>query len=321
MAYKMTYRTKINILLFAALGFLVVCLFNQHSRAKMAQEEFTLRMGYPLLVPLIELKSESGVAYDTAIKVHHELLSQCIEATEDRRPPLPLRLFSFSSKTINFKELKRLENELGKPLKDEEGKLLHGEEKNEEARRRIEKLKKPATELLVELQQLLTKQIMPSRRKKIPAGLREDVDKVLKESQDKVELYISGIEKNIELKKSVEHSALVCHENRKAASLSFLTSYMYEDFFFVTKEMLIRFREDIDQTIHYNNILCKSLSSSEDKGNKADIKRLGSYTQSELRRLDLVQAIIDDDMQKAQELLLAAMKKAISEEKNLVEVH
>lgn len=316
----MTYRMKTNILLCVATVFLVVSFSNQHSRAKMAQEEFTLRMGYPILVPLIELKSESGLAYDTAIEVHHKLLSRYIKAVEDRQPPLPLRLFSFSSKTINFKKLKRLKNELGKPLlENETGKPLVGKEKNDEACRRIEKLKKPATELLVELQQLLSKLIIPSRRKEIPAGLREDVDKVLKESHDKVEAYISGIN-NIALKKSVENSGLACHENRKAASLSFLASYMYEDFF-VNKKMLTRFKEDIDQTISYNNVLCESLSSSEDKDNEADINCLGLYTQSELRRLDLVQAIIDDDMQKAQELLLAAMKKAISEEKSLVEVH
>ncbi len=302
----MTYRMKTNILLCVAMVFLVFSFSNQHSRAKMAQEEFTLRMGYSILVPLIELKSESGLSYDTAIEAHHKLLSQYIKTVEDRQPPLPLRLFSFSSKTINFKKLKRLKNELGKPLKDEAGELLLGEKKNDEACRRIEKLKKSATELLVELQQLLSKPIIPSRRKEIPAGLREDVDSALKMSQDKVEDYISGIEKNIELKKSVENSGLACHENRKTASLSFLASYMYEDFF-VSKKMLTQFRENIDRTIYYNNVLRKSLPS-DDKARD----RLKRYSESELHRRDLVQAIIDDDMQKAQELLLAAMIKAIS---------
>ncbi len=311
----MTYRMKINLLLCVAAVFLVISFFNQRSRAKTAQEEFTLRMGYPILVPLIELKSESGLAYVTAIEAHYKSLSQYIEAAEDCQPPLPLRLFSFSSKTINFKELKRLKNELGKPLKDEKGKLLFGKEKNDEACRRIDKLKTTASERLVELQQLLSKPIILSRHKKIPAGLREDVNQVLKDSQGKLNDYILGIKNNISLNKSAENSALVCHENRKAASLSFLASYMYEDFF-VTKTALIRFRENIDQTISYNNVLCKSLSSSEDKGNKAVIKLLGSYTQSELLRRDLVQSIIDDDMQKAQELLLAAMDKAISEKES-----
>jgi len=307
----MTYRAKTNILLFVAAFFLVVSFSNQRSRAKIAQEEFTLRMGYPILVPLIELKSESGLAYDVAIKAHHELLRRYIKAVEDRRPPLPLRLFSFSSKTINLKEMKRLENELGKPLKDEKGELLLGEKKNDEARRRIEKeFKKTAAKLLVELQQLLSKTIIPSRRKEIPAGLREDVAKVLKESHDKVEVYISGIN-NISINESLDSSGLACHENRKAASLSFFASYMYEDFF-VDKEileMLERFKEDIDKTIRCNNVLSKSLSSDVEAG-----RRLRRYTESEVRRRDIAQAIIDDDMQEAQKLLLAAMIKAISEE-------
>ena len=103
------------------------------------------------------------------------------------------------------------------------------------------------------------------------------------------------------------NSGLACHENRKAASLSFLASYMYEDFF-VTKTALIRFRENIDQTISYNNVLRKLLPSDDEARD-----RLKRYSESELHRRDLVQAIIDDDMQKAQELLLSAMDKAISE--------
>lgn len=298
----MTYRMKTNILLCIAMFFLVFSFSNQHSRAKMAQEEFTLRMGYPILVPLIELKSESGLAYVTAIEAHHKSLSQYIEAAEDCQPPLPLRLFSFSSKTINFKELKRLKNELGKPLV--------GKEKNDEACRRIEKLKTTASDRLVELQQLLSKPIILLRRKKIPAGLQEDVVKVLKESHDKLETYISGIKNDIALKESVVNSALACHENRKAASLSFLVSYMYEDFF-VNNKMLTRLREDIDLTIDYNNALYKLLPSGDEaKG------RLKLYSQSEVRRRDIMQAIIDDDMQKAQELLLAAMDKAISQEES-----
>lgn len=304
----MTYRIKTNILLCVAIVFLVVSFSNQHSRAKMAQEEFTLQMGYPILLPLIELKSESGLSYDTAIESHHKLLSRYIKAVEDRQPPLPLRLFSFSSKTINFKELKRLKNELGKPLKDETGKLLVGkEEKNDEACRRIEKLKKPAAERLIELQQLLSKPIIFSRRKEIPAGSREDVNKALEGSHAKVEYYTDGINTNIPLNKSVENSRLACHENRRAASLSFLASYMYEGFF-VSKKMLTRFRDDIDLTIRHNNYLCKSLPSDDEARD-----RLKRYSESELHRRDLVQAIIDDDMQKAQELLLAAMDKAISE--------
>jgi hypothetical protein len=300
--------------------FLVFCFSNQRSRAKMAQEQFTLQMGYPMLVPLIELKSESGLAYDTAIECHYKLLSRYMKAVEECRPPLPLRLFAFPSETINFNGLKRLKNELGKPLLQvETGKPLVGKEKNDEARRRIEEVKKPASELLIELQQLLSKPIIPLRLKEIPAGLREDVEKVLKEGHDKVNAYVKGVEDNIELTQSVENSGLACHENRKAVSLSFLASYMYEDFF-VSKKTLTQFREDIDRCIDYNDRLCKSLSALEDEANKADIKRLGLYSQSELRRRDLVQAIIDDDMEKAQELLLAAMTKAISEEKSLVKV-
>ena len=172
---------------------------------------------------------------------------------------------------------------------------------------------------------MLSKPITILRDKNIPDGLREKVDKALDISHNKTKDYALGMDNNnIAIKERVKNAEFACLESRRAISLSLLVSLIYEDFF-VTTTKLDRFWEDIERIIYYNNLLCKSLTndlsdltlkSEERKFAEGTIERLESYSQSEHRRQDILQAVIDDDMQKAQKLLLAAMRKAISEEKS-----
>jgi hypothetical protein len=317
----MSDRTKSYVILV----FLVIIIFFsfsiQHINVKAKQKELTQRNVLVILYPLIELNSESGLAYDTAIKTHHQLLTESLNyiTASQRQLPLLSRTFSFPLKTVNIKKLKEMQKVLDETQPGED-----------EPEVRVKNASKTASELLVELQQLLSKPIIIFRDKNIPDELREKVDETLDNSHNKVKDYVLGMENNIiTIEESVRKSEFACQESRKAISISLFVSLIYEDFF-VTTTKLDRFWEDIERCIYYNDILCKSLTnvlgdlplkSQERKlAIEETIDRLESYSESERRRQDILQAIIDDDMQKAQKLLLAAMDKAISEEKSLVEV-
>ncbi len=317
----MTDRTKTYLILV----FLVSCIFFSFSiqliHAKAKQKELIQRDVLLILNPLIEIKAESvdapvGAscgAYDLAIKIHYQLLTESLNHINDSQRKLPLlsRAIFFPLKMINTKKLKKIQNELDETQPSENDPEV-----------RVNNASKTSGELLIELQKLLSKPITILRDKNIPDGLREKVDKALDISHNKTKDYALGMDNNsIAIEERVINAEFACLESRRAISLSLLVSLIYEDFF-VTTTKLDRFWEDIERIIYYNNLLCKSLTndlsdltlkSEERKFVEGTIECLESYSQSEHRRQDILQAVINDDMQKAQKLLLAAMRKAISE--------
>ena len=89
-----------------------------------------------------------------------------------------------------------------------------------------------------------------------------------------------------------------------------LVSLVYEDFF-VSKRELLQFVEDIERTIYYND----KLLVMKDSLPEGAAGRLEQYTASEIRRRNILRAVVDDDMHKAQKLLVNAMDIAIAEAK------
>lgn len=281
--------------------FVIVTVSTQHAKARMLQEEISQRNAYVILMPLIELCAESGIAYDTAIVAHYELLKMSIEEIEKNKLPLPARLFSFSRKKIDLEKLK----EIQEGLTWDSGKDKDG------ARVKINEARKLAAELLIELKKLIISPITISRQKGVPAELQEKVDGAFEQSHNKVMEYVVGLKDNITREQFLGKAASACHSNRRTISLLVMGSLIFQDF--VTGEQLIWFREDIDRTIYTNNILRKSFEpEDETKPVHEAYNRLGLYTDSENRRRDTLQALVEGDMQKAQELLVAAMDKAIS---------
>jgi len=80
--------------------------------------------------------------------------------------------------------------------------------------------------------------------------------------------------------------------NRKAIVYLCLARFNYQEI--VDEEELRRFRTDINRTVYYNRVLQKTYE--EDNPN---YKLLGEYSDSELRRLGLLQAIIYNDIHQA----------------------
>jgi len=254
---QMTSRFKMNVILILLMIFAFTPLFLWLVNNVKAEQKLIQRNGYIILMPLIELNAERGDTYVKAIEIHHELLTQAIDEIKNyEQASWPTLIFL---KATDVKRLEEIQKEL-KPQPDRND--------NDEAHVRIDNANKTVVELLVELQQYLSNPIIISRRKEIPVEFREKITNALEKSHDKVRNYISGIEKKIAIAESVENAEDACQENRRAICLSLFASLIYQDFFVTQQKKLMQFREDIYRTIYYNNILCKSLSSSEDKVSK-----------------------------------------------------
>lgn len=106
-----------------------------------------------------------------------------------------------------------------------------------------------------------------------------------------------------------EDAKKVCLSNRKAIVYLYLARFNYQEF--IDEETVKEFRTNINRTIYYNRLLqetepIKARKDVED----SFYKLLDKYTSSELRRLGLLQAIIDNDIQQSQDLLQTVLINA-----------
>lgn len=129
-------------------------------------------------------------------------------------------------------------------------------------------------------------------------SILEDVNDALTEAQKAVTKY--------EKDRNLANAELTCRANRRAITLVYPIRYSYENF--ITRDRLKQFRHDIDRTIYYNNMLSKTASTE-------DNKLLTHYSTSELRRLKIIQAILDEDMETARTLLKTAIEEAYKTER------
>jgi hypothetical protein len=123
------------------------------------------------------------------------------------------------------------------------------------------------------------------------------IESSLKESSENVQIYAAD--------PNVTKAETACMANRKAIVYLYLARFGYQQI--VNEEELRTFRTDINRTIYYNRILQEQGADKD----RSDYCRLDKYSDSERRRLRLLQAIIDNDIQQAQVLLQIALIEAI----------
>ena len=75
------------------------------------------------------------------------------------------------------------------------------------------------------------------------------------------------------------------------------------------RETLKKFHIDINRTIYYNQLLLQTDSMKNGEG--VEYQLLDRYSNSEHRRLRLLQAIITNDMQETRQILIKAIEEAI----------
>lgn len=295
-----THKKGIVIWLLVCLTILC-CVFLMGAKASAVANRLALRNATDSLILLVELATEAGPDYNEAKALFAELLRTYSNQMERRDSYWLLQLPSFTKKNI-AKDLKRVEAEY----------LRGNDQQNEEAHKKIEAAKNAIAKFLTESKLFTDEQIVTFEPEVIPEDIKNDIRDSLDEAHKKAEIYANNEPR------TVDDAKAVCMANRKTIVYLYLVRFGYQKI--VSQEKLRTFRTDINRTIHYNRILQQTDALKGSKGeDHSDYWRLERYCDSERRRLRLLQAIIDNDMQQAQVLLQIALIESIPDIQFLAE--
>jgi len=237
------------------------------------------------LIILVEMQHEAGEDYIEAKKDYEYLLPKFRGHMKERSCSLLLRLL--------YPELsprKQLTTALDILTKSKDDQAENGIKKATEAMRQF----------VSKSQRFAGTQASMSELHDVPEELLKDAKSALDDAKKYVEIY--GKEQ------TVSNSQEACRKNRIATALGYLIRCVFQDFNTLDDE-LKQFRGDINRTIYYNNLLMKnnedllqndSLPDIRKQQLKVDNDLLGKYTKSELRRLVIVNALLDRDSDKAE---------------------
>lgn len=273
-------KKKITIqILFCFL--LILCFFYVCSKVWATSKNLASRNASDTLILLVELATESGDDYSQAKILFVEQLQVYAEHMKQRELHWLLRL-SPSPRKNAAKELERVADYLEK-----------ADQIN--ARQAIEKASESIAKFLTESKTFTDEPITTFEPEAISKEIQTLINTSLDKTNEKTDIYASD--------PNVAKSRAACMANRKAIVYLYLARFNYQEI--VDEEKLRRFRTDINRTIYYNRVLQKTY-----KEDNPNYKLLGEYSDSELRRLGLLQAIIDNDIQQAQDLLQTVLVKA-----------
>jgi hypothetical protein len=246
-------------------------------------------------MPLIELATESGGnyggSYTEAMKSHAEMIQKYVDQMKNRNRDLDflLRFRPFSKDNI----VKCLEDVVQDLRKE-----VHSPD---EAREKIERAAGSIVQFLTELQLFREAPTTAFKPEVMSEGIQKALKKSLKEAHDAADKYAEV--------QSVPNAETACMTNREAIVYLYLARFVYEEI--IDQEDLRRFHTDINRAIYYNALLLETPAVQSGKGKPgSDYELLAKHTDSEIRRLRLLQTIIDNDIQQTQVLLRIAIKKA-----------
>ncbi len=247
-----------------------------------------------------EMVSESGPNYVKARKVHAELFHVCLEARK-------ADYVKGSLSTGLLEDYTSLDVRLSKRVADGVA------DPNAWAKTDIEDVSKELGEIISSFEPHLQN---PFEREK-PRELGDKCEDILRaalngvrvELREYIKLVIAEADNSVLLRKAED----LCEANRRAIVLSFV--FRFVDFDGrrekpqtsekqVDMKMLKQFQGDINRTIYWNRILRKKLKDS----HPTSASRLLKYSNSELRRLKVLRAVLNKDMKEAQSLLLVAFR-------------
>lgn len=253
-----------------------------------------------------ELATESGRDFVKARKVHADLLSMYVEA---READYVGALLTDEAAAGILKSLKSIKESLEKavPPEGEQDPNAWAEKDIKDASERLGKI-------LIGFEQYLKEPFDLNGFEKLGDRCREDLYVALKDVKAKLRAYINDLttEKANDLTMTIEKAVKLCEANRKAIVLLFLVRFARFEDQGVNAEtsgegldlrVLRQFRGDINRTIYWNRILQKRLKGSDE----AVLKK---YSDSELRRLRVLRAVLNKDMREAQAFLLVAFRKS-----------
>jgi len=237
------------------------------------------------LMVACEVATESGDDFITAGVDHADMLEHYIGRTNGKLQPRLLRLLY--PKLSPQIELKPVVDSLRGDL---------GGQSN--ARKRIQAAAGAIEQFLRSLEDSSSARIVTFRPEPLSKEVVEAVNEALDKSDETVKEYEDA--------PTVDRAETACRANRRAIALVYLARCEHQHL--IGEEKLKKFRHNVDRTIYYNDTLRKTASRE-----KRELLRL--YSNSELRRLKIIQAILDNDMQEARDLLITAIEEAYKTER------
>ncbi|MHC4680077.1 MAG: hypothetical protein ACYTEK_15420 [Planctomycetota bacterium] len=246
-------------------------------------------------MPLIELATESGGNYGgnhiEAMRSHADMIQSYVDHMKKRNRDLSflLRLPPFSGDNV-VTCLEKVAEELRE--------RAHSDD---EARKKIEQAAESIIQFLTDLELFREEPIIAFESEVVSEGIDKALKRSLGKAHDTAEKYAKD--------PNVPNAENACMTNREAIVYLYIARFGYEEI--INQEELRKFHTDINRAIYYNRFLQQTpavQSGKEETG--SDYELLDKHTDSEIRRLRLLQTIIDNDIQQTQVLLRIALKKA-----------
>ncbi len=281
-----TTRKKKAIIWVSAFLMVWCSLLIMGTNASRRAKTLALRNATDSLMLLIELASESGDDHaEDKAALFVELLLTYAEHMEHRDSHWIFR-FPLFSKNNAVEELKLAAKYLKK-----------ADQKN--ASEVINEASKSLTQFLNESKPFTDDPIITFEPELISEKIQNAIKESLEGAHEKAERYANEV-------RTVDDAKTLCMANRKAIVYLYLARFGHQQI--VEQEKLRRFRTDLNRTINYNQLLQQpdNMDISE-----KDRSQLSEYSNSEIRRLQLLQAIMNNDIQQAQLLLQEEVIKAV----------
>lgn len=281
---------KKKIIILVLVGVVVLCCAFLRNTASVSANRLASRNAADTLILLVELATESGPNYNESKVFFADVLLDYADHMERRDLYWLLQLPLFSNK--NFaKELERVSEDLKK-----------AEQTN--ARKVIEEASKSIVKFLKKSKPFTNEPIITFKPEVIPVEIQNDLKNAFDEAHKKAEKY-----SNNELR-TVADARDVCMANRKAIVYLYLICFGHQQI--INEESLETFRTDMNRTVYYGRLLQQTDSVKGGEGVEgSDYSLLDKYSKAEIRRLQLLQAIMDNDIQEARELLKTSIEAAM----------
>lgn len=281
-----TTRKKTAIIWVSAFLMVSCSVLIMGTKASRRAKTLALRNATDSLMLLVELASESGDDYaEDKAALFVELLRTYAGHMERRDSYWLFRFPPFSKKNA-VKELERAAKYLKK-----------ADQTN--ACEAIDKASKSLAQFLNESKPFTDDPIITFEPELISEEIQNAIVESLNDAHEKVERYAKEV-------RTVNDAKTTCMANRKAIVHLYLARFGYHEI--VEQEKLRRFRTDLNRTINYNQLLQQpdNIDISE-----KERSQLSEYSTSEIRRLRLLQAIMNNDNEQAQLLLQEEVIKAV----------
>lgn len=169
-----------------------------------------------------------------------------------------------------------------------------GEDNNLKAEKRIEAAKIYCESYLAKLRDYCGQEVILATPPKTNQAVVEGMISEFDSAQKRLEKFLAN--------QTVGNSEKVCQAHRVVIINLYLLRFTYQDC--VDWDRIVQFRRDMNQMIHYNHKMM-GVASTE----AGDKKLLDSYAKSELRRLEILQFIIERKHLEAHKLLQDAINE------------